>query len=97
MNKEEIFGPVAEGLIAVDLAREVIESAPAEYFEGKAKKEFERIEKMVEAAEKWEPGAASEAWSVFLQYFMVDAMDNVKSLKAEIKNTVKEFKEQEGK
>ena len=96
MNEEEILGSVAEGIIAIDLAMEVIETAPAVYFEGEAKKEFARIEKMVEAAEKCEPGKPSEAWSVFLHYFMLDAIDNVKSIKAEIKNTLKELKAQEG-
>lgn len=97
MTEKEILGSLAESIIAIDFARDEIESAPADYFTGKAKKEFDRIAKMVEAAKKFEPGTPSEAWFVFLRFFMLDVMDNVENIKAEIESTFEELKAHEKK
>ncbi len=97
MTDEKILSSVAESITAINFAREVIESAPEDYFEGEAKKEFERIAKKVKAAEKLDPGTPSEAWAVFLSFFMLDAIDNEESIKAEIKSTLKELKAHEKK
>lgn len=97
MKKEDVLRAAAESIVAINFTRELVESAPLDYFSGEAKQEFGRITSMVRAAKKLDPGTPSETWATFLRIFVMEVVDNAENIEAEIKSALKELKAQEKK
>ncbi len=95
----------AENVIAVQIARQILDSGPVEEMGEEEKKEFERMNKIVNfasdlfenpdiAGEGSELGAAAESWNAFLHLFMRSILDECENVKRKIENVYNEMKEE---
>ena len=95
----------AENVIAVQTARQILDAGPVEEMGGEEKKEFERMNKIVNfaadlfenpdlAGEDSELGAAAESWNAFLHLFMRSILDECENVRKKIENVYNEMKEE---
>ncbi len=98
MTAEEVNSLAAESIITVGFSKAMLEEGyEADHFKGKAKEEFERIKKMVDAAEDLELREASEAWCEVLRFLILCAIDNAEEIESRIASTFEDFQKQDKK
>ncbi len=92
-QKEKELYSSAEAGIAVHLAKKVLATAEPGKMERAEQEEFERIEKMVEAADfiehppRPESGSAASVWVIFLEAYLKTALYYRDDIASEIKST----------
>ncbi len=96
---------IAENSVAVQIARQILDSAPVQEMEKDEKAEFQKIKKIVNfAADLFESpdieaddpelGAAAQSWNAFLHLFMREILDNPADVKRRIENVFDEMIEE---
>ncbi len=96
-NEKKELRLIAENFVAVQIAREVLDSAPPEDMGEKEKEEFERMRKIVDfAAELFadpdkadtDPGLeeAAESWNAFLHIYMKSVLQESANIRKRIEN-----------
>ncbi len=96
---------IAENVVAVQTARQILDSGPIEEMGGEEKTEFERMKKIVNfaadlfenpdlAGNNSELGAAAASWNAFLHLFMRSILDESLNIKKRIENVFNEMIEE---
>lgn len=93
----------AENVVAVQIARQILESGPVEEMTEGEKKEFERMNQIVKFAsdllenpdfspgEDTALGAAAESWNAFLHLFMRSILNECGNVRRKIENVYNEM------
>ncbi len=96
---------IAENVVAIETARQILHSAPVEEMDEEEKKEFDRMKKIVDFASDLfenpdlsgndpELGAAAAGWNAFLHLFMRSILDESLNIKNRIENVFDEMIEE---
>ncbi len=96
---------IAENVVAVQIARQILDSGPIEEMDEEEKAEFERMKEIVDfAADLFENpdlaendselGSAAATWNAFLHLFMRSILDESLNIKKRIKNVFNEMIEE---